>query len=1007
MAHITYEIPMLSARGIISYAQKQNEETYIFNLNNSATAKCLMNKENSLQEDCAMFYQLMSVLTSDKFTQPKDDTKISDLSDVIVYIDFSGIFDRDAKSERIRLRQLKAKSMFRPEGINIDLGTGMKNFVAFERSASMSRNARLSFIRSDVYEKVKARIQLDMNIGLCQLSKLYAYNGLMFSGGTRIESKNFFDKDSIVIIRTWERFIKTHAVTVTSKDKNKAVKKYNRAEKDIEFSYDSFDGEGFISPSFAKEIDKQFCGKHIHTSFQIRLPYIKGMVHEVDFKSFLKSVGIYSVKDMWGVEHPVDKINLILTDTMFKGKGWLKENDLSFDDYLDLCKKYRHSLYISNVGKGENENLTELNFQFLNTVAIPEEKFRPKDLPLGWKESPLQDKREWLTKATEQAYYDYCNNRKYRIDYYANHLNDSDEELRIKARLINKNSLLIDEPFFSKDIDDIAENVLRKYAIGQLFVQGDNRYLSADLMSLFAFLANGSRKFADVSNEELNGNTVYAPANSYGTDYKYSLLRNPHISKNESVQVRPLKDVGYYRNKYFSHLTDVIMVSDNSDIPMRLGGADFDGDMVKIIADRIIISYLYTKETEPDYYNKSDNPLPLLFIPTEEPIVSDAKDWEARFETVKNTFSSRVGQISNAALNRSILAYDENAKGKKAQYRKETETLAILTGLEIDSAKSGVKPDLSEYLVTNKAPKSLFLKYKSLIEKQNERRSWYEKTYDQQYREFFKNTDWSGVSSNLERLPYYAYELKRNTPKAKEPTAPDSEIFTFAQNPDWKSGLDKKKLVRVSALMNDYEHCLKRIRNNRNKSDIPERKSDIERILFMRGQENDYDTDELYALFTDFTPEKIEEIYNQIQECKWQFMLPEEREQFLRLYLAGERFEGYIDLFCDFRHNGDRVFSDIICDRYAENKLHNLTSLHFENDSEEMTAMMLAYRNKSKTYDYKEAVTEECRKLLSKIIRLNDAVPYVVAAGYRRYIFDILLHETEKYIIDGGVSYVK
>ncbi len=47
MAHITYEIPILSARGIISYAEKQNEETYIFNLNNSATAKCLMNKENS------------------------------------------------------------------------------------------------------------------------------------------------------------------------------------------------------------------------------------------------------------------------------------------------------------------------------------------------------------------------------------------------------------------------------------------------------------------------------------------------------------------------------------------------------------------------------------------------------------------------------------------------------------------------------------------------------------------------------------------------------------------------------------------------------------------------------------------------------------------------------------------------------------------------------------------------------------------------------------------------
>ena len=374
-----------------------------------------MNKENSLQEDSAIFFQIMSVLTDDKFTLPKNDTKISDLSDVIVYIDFSGIFGRDSKSERIYLRQLKAKSMFRPEGINIDLGTGIKNFVAFERSANMSRDARLSFIRSDVYEKVKARIELDMNIGMCQLSKLYAYNGLMFSGGTRIESKNLFSKDGIVIVSAGTKTFFSHAVTVTSKDKNKAVKKYNRVEKDIEYTYDSFDGEGFISESFAKEIDKQFCGKHIHSSFQIRLPYIKGMVHEVDFKSFLKSVGINSVKDMWGVEHPASEIKLLLTDTMFKGKGWLKENDLTFSDYLERCKKYRHALYISNVGKDDNENLTEINFQILNTVAIPQENFRPKDLSFGWEHSPSRDERSWLTKETEQAYYDYCNNRKFRI----------------------------------------------------------------------------------------------------------------------------------------------------------------------------------------------------------------------------------------------------------------------------------------------------------------------------------------------------------------------------------------------------------------------------------------------------------------------------------------------------------------------------------------------------------------------------------------------------------------
>ena len=82
----------------------------------------------------------------------------------------------------------------------------------------------------------------------------------------------------------------------------------------------------------------------------------------------------------------------------------------------------------------------------------------------------------------------------------------------------------------------------------------------------------------------------------------------------------------------------------------------------------------------------TEKTVPLLMIPTIEPLIRDANDWEARYETVKNTFSARTGQISNAALNRSIQAYNENSTAEdRERYRKEVEMLAILTGLEIDS----------------------------------------------------------------------------------------------------------------------------------------------------------------------------------------------------------------------------------------------------------------------------------------------------------------------------------
>ena len=81
--------------------------------------------------------------------------------------------------------------------------------------------------------------------------------------------------------------------------------------------------------------------------------------------------------------------------------------------------------------------------------------------------------------------------------------------------------------------------------------------------------------------------------------------------------------------------------------------------------------------------------------------------------------SSRVGQICNAALDRSIIAYNENSDAEERERcREETETLAILTGLEIDSAKSGIRPDLGEYLTHKTVKRSDFLKYKTLVEEQ-------------------------------------------------------------------------------------------------------------------------------------------------------------------------------------------------------------------------------------------------------------------------------------------------
>lgn len=80
-------------------------------------------------------------------------------------------------------RQAKTKDMFRPVGITLAFGGGAFRYVAFERSASMSRNARIAFILDDYYGPIRRRIMLGMSTGQCQLSGLYAYNGPMLTTG--------------------------------------------------------------------------------------------------------------------------------------------------------------------------------------------------------------------------------------------------------------------------------------------------------------------------------------------------------------------------------------------------------------------------------------------------------------------------------------------------------------------------------------------------------------------------------------------------------------------------------------------------------------------------------------------------------------------------------------------------------------------------------------------------------------------------------------------------------
>ena len=553
-------------------------------------------------------------------------------------------------------------------------------------------------------------------------------------------------------------------------------------------------------------------------------------------------------------------------------------------------------------------------------------------------------------------------------------------------------------------MDSKAQALLKQYSLGRLLVSGDNRYLSGDLMRFIRKLIpdgyEGVR--ARLEYECYSDTTAYAPCAAYVENNRYTLLRNPHIARNEEAAVSPPDMIGYLRQKYLSHLNYVIMVDPRTLIPERLGGADFDGDMIKTISDPLLNDCIDRNYRDNDYDTYSyRNGIPLLKIPSAEPMIRDANDWRARFETIRSTFSTRIGQICNAAFDRSIIAYDENSGDELRDHlREETEMLEILTGLEIDSVKSGIKPDLTEYLSHKPVSRSPFLKFKAIVG-DDESKEWYEPTKKERLDKFFASVDWSAVSSNVEKLPYFAKMLEQNTPKAKSKPAKDSELFAFAKKDGWQDMHPAESMEYVKTLIEDYEEALKRVRISRIERKSMIRRSDVELILYARGQEEAFTADELYDVLSDMPAEEVARARRDLTIQQWYLMNEKQRAYFLLGVLPYNANPKYTELFADFRFGGCRLLGDILCDlddmyRTEESRKY---ALHRREDSAPLQYMLDGYGHGRG--DYKGQIAKRCRQYINLKIKPDTALKCAIALGKRGFAFDVLLDRIEPNAVKG------
>lgn len=486
-------------------------------------------------------------------------------------------------------------------------------------------------------------------------------------------------------------------------------------------------------------------------SFQIRMPFIKGVVNSCDIVGFCKEHGITTIygktfKDKNDLKaYDVSKIKMVLTESQFKCAKLLKYIDVIGDEtpmaaYMRLLNKYDYSLAINHL-EYDHKNEVDLNYQVFSTIPFNKEEL------------------EQIVMDNDKAYKNAVSGDRLVQNIAKSHDSELEKEI---LRNVNYYNFYMSTKRFSERRKFIVKAIKRKYLELKFQQNGYRRFLCGDCLDLLYHVVYHKDDNKPVV--YMKKNEFYAPKSNFSDGEKCFILRNPHYSRNEIAIMKNSIQKDTEREKYFGHLSGVLMFNSLSMMADRLGGADYDGDSVIVMSGlkaNKAIRALQTKE-------QKDYRYPVIQIPGLEG-GETTFEYPERVKSLYNTFNSRVGIISNAAFGESITIYNQDFEthDRIALY-------TIINGLEIDSAKKGIKPMMLDGEKHELAKKYLSIKDNELVG--NKEISEYSKKYIKDHAE--------------EHNIYYLMD------KSLDYSAPELKTLKVKKEYD-VSKIEKAKLMRM------------------------------------------------------------------------------------------------------------------------------------------------------------------------------------------------------------------
>ena len=515
-------------------------------------------------------------------------------------------------------------------------------------SGGIKQNTVL-FINEKYFDEVWECINGDIDPSIEMLpSKLMAYMALTFSASTPVTNTK-----NILVVKDVETKFKDKVTTIqmTDDDIEPTLK-----PEEIEVEVNACDGCGMIDPKLSNTWSEDLGLDYVSPGYCVRNLWVKGMLTTFDFKKYCKEV-IYKEKivDVWGNEHDINDIDIILNESMLK--CWKMYDSL--ESYLKAVDKNHYEFSVTKYVHDEIENTRMLNYQYTQCLDLDNDDIK----------NLLKDDMNEI-KGVQRL--DYRKSIVFGKGKYLNDSNvwtDADDDLHIKALMVNKEA--IKDSYVKGKLQDAISKRIKMLKTSKINVEGNYQIVVGEpviqLENMFGLEPKGLLKSGEFYIEYWREKGVK----------KVASFRSPMSCKENARIMNVVDDENI--NRWYGDLRGLIVFNGWDTTMMAENGCDFDGDLSFTTSNEIIVNSVYELPAINCIGNTSDKKSNIT-----------RKDY---IKAIKDGFGNKVGSVTNVGSS----LYDTLSKFEVGSEEYETidnriKKIQWYQQECIDSAKNGKPP---------------------------------------------------------------------------------------------------------------------------------------------------------------------------------------------------------------------------------------------------------------------------------------------------------------------------